>query len=279
MTDVRTQDAPTTAESTHSGPNPEGDFIWYELMTPDAEGSKAFYDAVVGWEIGGEGPPEYGGYRMIGRSDGKFTGGVLPMTPEMQQHGARPTWLGYINVSDVDEEARAIEQAGGKILMTHDVPNVGRIAMVADPQGAPFYIMKPIPPADDPNARSDVFEPNTAQHCRWNELSTSDPVAARRFYGDQFGWTTEQFMPMGDHGEYRFIEQNGITIGAIAGAMDGQQPRWRYYFGVPSIAKAKEVAEAKGAKILVGPMEVPGGDHIVIGIDPQGAEFALVGSA
>jgi len=278
MTDVRTQDAPTTTESAHSGPNPEGDFIWYELMTPDAEGSKAFYDAVVGWEIGDEGPPEYGGYRMIGRSDGKFAGGILPITPEMQHNGARPTWLGYINVSDVDEAAQAIEQAGGKTLMIHDVPNVGRIAMVADPQGAPFYIMKPIPPADDPNAKSDVFEPNTAQHCRWNELSTSDPVAARRFYGDQFGWTTEQFMPMGEHGEYRFIEQNGVTIGAIAGAMNGQQPHWRYYFGVPSIAKAKEVAEAKGGKILVGPMEVPGGDHIVIGLDPQGAEFALVGA-
>jgi hypothetical protein len=86
-------------------------------------------------------------------------------------------------------------------------------------------------------------------------------------------------MPMGEQGEYRFIEQNGVTIGAIAGTMNGQQPHWRYYFRVPSVEKAKDAAEAKGGKIVMGPMEVPGGDHIVIGIDPQGAEFALVGRA
>lgn len=273
MTDVQTEPQPTLTESK---PEPRGDFIWYELMTNDAEGAKAFYDAVVGWNIG-EGAEEYNGYRMINRSDGKFAGGVLPLTAEMQQHGAHPTWLGYIHIPDVDATAREIEQAGGKTLMTHDIPNVGRIAMVTDPQGAPFYIMKPIPPADDPDAKSDVFDPKAEQRCRWNELSTSDPLAARKFYGDQFGWTSENFMPMGDQGEYRFIEQNGVTIGAIAGTMTGQPPHWRYYFGVPSIEKAKETAEAKGGKIVMGPMQVPGGDYIVIGIDPQGAEFALVG--
>jgi hypothetical protein len=59
--------------------------------------------------------------------------------------------------------------------------------------------------------------------------------------------------------------------------MPGQQPHWRFYFRVPSIAKAKETAEAKGGSIAMGPMEVPTGDYIVIGTDPQGAEFALVG--
>src|SRR4051794_21804410 len=146
MTDVRTEDAPMTA----SGPNPKGDFIWYELMTPDPEGSKSFYDAVVGWDIG-EGVAEYNGYRMINAPGGSFAGGVLPLTPEMQQEGARPTWLGYVNVADVDGAVAAIVQAGGRALVPGmDIPNVGRIAMVTDPQGAPFYVMKPIPPADNP---------------------------------------------------------------------------------------------------------------------------------
>jgi len=275
MTDVRTETQTLTREDIQ----PRGDYIWYELMTTDADAAKDFYDAVIGWNIDGQGTPEYGDYRMINRSDGKFAGGVLPLTADMQAHGARPTWLGYIHVSDVDAVAASIERAGGKTLMTHDVPNVGRIAMVTDPQGAPFYIMKPIPPANDPNVKSDVFDPKAEQRCGWNELSTSDPAAARRFYGEQFGWTSDNFMPMGEQGEYRFIEQNGVTIGAIAGTMNGQQPHWRYYFRVPSVAKAKDAAEAKGGKIVMGPMEVPGGDHIVIGIDPQGAEFALVGRA
>src|SRR5437868_8788880 len=123
MTDVREASAPTTTDDAQ----PQGGYIWYELMTPDPEGSKAFYDAVVGWNIG-EPAPEFQGYRMIGRSDGKFAGGVMPLTAEMQQHGARPTWLGYIHVADVDASVKEIEQAGGKTLMQpFDIPNVGRI--------------------------------------------------------------------------------------------------------------------------------------------------------
>ena len=279
MSDVHTQDAPVRSQQNRTGPNPTGDFIWYELMTPDAEGSKAFYDAVVGWNIG-EGVAEFGGYRMIGTADGSFTGGVLPITDEMREHGARPTWLGYLNVGDVDRKVADIEAAGGKALLPPtDIPNVGRIAMVADPQGAPFYVMKPIPPEGRENEASTVFSPADQGRCAWNELSTSDPLAARRFYGEQFGWTTENFMPMGEQGEYRFIDHHGLTLGAIAGSMGDQPPHWRFYFRVPSVGRAKEIAEAKGGKIVMGPMEVPGGDNIVIGIDPQGAEFALVGKA
>lgn len=273
MSDVRDAAAPATANE--NGPNPKGDFIWYELMTPDAEGAKAFYDAVVGWNIS-EGAPEFQGYRMIGRSDGGNAGGVLPLNDEMQQHGARPMWLGYISVADVDQAIAAITQAGGKSLMpAFDIPNIGRIALVADPQGAPFYVMKAIPP--EPKAQSDVFSPDAVERCGWNELSTSDPVAARKFYTDQFGWGSDEFMDMGELGEYRFLEQDGTRIGALCGVMQGQQPKWRFYFRVPSIAKAKETAEAKGGTIHMGPHQVPTGDYIVIGTDPQGAEFALVG--
>ena len=273
MGDVR--EAVTPATANENGPNPKGDFVWYELMTPDAEGAKAFYDAVVGWNIS-EGAPEFGGYRMIGRSDGGNAGGVLPLTDEMQQHGARPTWLGYVSVADVDQAVAAIEQAGGKGLMpAFDIPNVGRIAMVADPQGAPFYVMKPTPP--EPKAQSDVFSPNAEQRVGWNELSTTDPVAARKFYTGQFGWGSDEFMDMGEMGEYRFLEQDGTRIGALCGVMQGQQPKWRFYFRVPSIAKAKETAEQKGGTIHMGPHQVPTGDYIIIGSDPQGAEFALVG--
>jgi predicted enzyme related to lactoylglutathione lyase len=137
--------------------------------------------------------------------------------------------------------------------------------------------MKPIPPANDPNAQSDVFSMTAAQRVNWNELSTSDPAAARRFYGEQFGWASEEFMPMGEMGEYRFIDHHGQRIGALCGTMPGQHSKWRYYFRVPSIAKAKEVVEAKSGTVAMGPHQVPTGDWILIGSDPQGAEFALVG--
>jgi predicted enzyme related to lactoylglutathione lyase len=274
MSDVRETDAPATGGG--SGPNPAGDFIWYELMTTDADGAKTFYDAVAGFDIG-EGAPEYQGYRMI-NSGGGFAGGLLPLTAEMQQGGAGPTWLGYLYVPDVDQAVEKIEAAGGKGLMpATDIPNVGRIAMVSDPQGAPIYVMKPIPPAGQENAQSDVFSPDKVGRIAWNELNTSDPAAARKFYGEQFGWGTDDFMDMGEMGEYRFIDHHGKRLGALCGVMPGGHPKWRYYIRVPSIAAAKVTAEAKGGTVHMGPHQVPTGDWIIIGTDPQGAEFALVG--
>jgi len=275
MTDVRDEAVATAAANDRD--SDLGSFIWYELMTTDPDGAKAFYDAAVGWNI--EPQSQFpNGYRMIGRSDGKFAGGILPLNDEMQQHGARPTWLGYIYVPDVDASVTAIEAGGGKALMpAFDIPNIGRVAMIADPQGAPFYIMKPIPPAGEPEAKSDVFSTTEQQRVGWNELSTSDPASARAFYTRQFGWDDSDFMDMGEMGEYRFLAHDGTRIGALCGTMPGAQSKWRYYFRVPSIAKAKATAEAKGGTIHMGPHQVPTGDYIIIGSDPQGAEFALVG--
>jgi predicted enzyme related to lactoylglutathione lyase len=275
MTDIRSAAAPAMEQ-----PADTGNFIWYELMTPDPDGAKVFYDAVVGWDI----EPQPSGemdYRMIRRSDGGNAGGILRLTAEMAGHGARPTWLGYLNVADVDATAASIEAADGKTLMPPtDIAGVGRIAMVADPQGAPFYIMTPIPPTDGSSGgKSDVFSADAQQRVGWNELQTGDVAAARTFYGEQFGWETGDFMDMGEMGEYRFIDHGGERLGALFNAANGQLPHFRFYVRVPSIAAAKATAEAKGGTIHMGPHQVPTGDWIVIGSDPQGAEFALVGGA
>jgi uncharacterized protein len=275
MTDIQTQEMPATQQS-RSGPNPTGGFIWYELMTTDPEGAKAFYDSVVGWSIG-EATPEYGGYRMIGRSDGGFAGGVLPMTPEMLQEGTRPGWLGYLNVADVDAKLASIESAGGKTYMPPiDIPSVGRVAMMGDPQGVPFYIMRPIPPADRPDAASDVFSPDAVQRVAWNELATSDQKSALDFYQREFGWTKGEAMPMGEMGEYQLLSHDGVPIGAIMTKAADKPARWRFYFRVPDVDAAKRALEAHRGTVVHGPVEVPGGDRVLIGIDPQGAEFALV---
>ncbi len=157
-----------------------------------------------------------------------------------------------------------------------DIPQ-GRIAMVADPQGNPFYVMKPIPPEGKPEGESDVFSPTEEQRVSWNELSTADPVAAREFYGDLFGWGSDEFMDMGEFGEYRFLDFAGTRIGALCGVGPGSSAGWRYYIRVPSIGQAADAVKAGGGTIAMGPHPVPTGDHIIIGFDPQGAEFALVG--
>ncbi len=247
-------------------------------MTTDAEGAKAFYDAVVGWDIK-EGAPEFQGYRMIGRADGGFAGGVLPISEEMAGHGAKPGWLGYIHVERRRRRGRG-DRGGRRQDMdaATDIPNVGRVALVdAIRRAAPFYVMKPTPPAGNADAQSDVFSPDGLGRCGWNELQTSDIDAARRFYREQFGWGSDEFMDMGEHGVYRFFDHDGTRIGALFSAARGQMPHWRYYFRVESIAASKRTAEEKGGRVHIGPHQVPGGDWIVVGTDPQGAEFALVG--
>ena len=275
MTDVR---EPAPAESRPSKSQTHGDFIWYELMTPDPDGAKAFYDAVVGWTI--EDQSNFpNGYRMIGRSDGKSAGGVLPLNDEMRQHGARPAWLAYIHVPDVDASARAIEEAGGKTFMPpFDIPDVGRVAMVADPQGAPFYIMKPTPPPGQPDAVSDVFSVDQPQHVRWNELATADPDSALDFYRHHFGWGQEGDMDMGEMGKYRFIQSGSTNIGAIM-RKPPQLPvsMWTYYIGVDDIDRAADAIKSGGGQIFNGPMEIPGGEFAINAMDPQGAAFGLVG--
>ena len=277
MPDTLTEAAPPIANENRAPL--QGSHIWYELMTTDPDGAGRFYEAVVPGLSFGERLPGDQDYRIIARSDGGSLGGLFGLQQEQLDHGARPIWMGYIGLDDVDDTLRRIESAGGKALMpAFDIPQ-GRIAMVADPQGNPFYVMKPIPPAGQEDKQSDVFHPTEEQRVAWNELSTADPVAARQFYGELFGWTSDDFMPMGELGEYRFFAHHGSTIGAVSGCVQGAPAGWRYYIRVPSISQAAEAAKAAGGSIAMGPMEVPGGDHIIIGQDPQGAEFALVGKA
>jgi predicted enzyme related to lactoylglutathione lyase len=254
----------------------QGSWLWYELMSADPAGSKAFYEAVVpGWTMT-PGAPETGDYGFIANADGGMTGGVLGLTKDMTDHGARPCWLGYIGVDDCDAAAKAVEAAGGKILMpARDVPMAGRIAMVADCCGAPFYIMTPTPPPG--GGESTAFSTTLQGRCGWNELLAGNQANALAFYTALFGWTLPEPMDMGPMGKYQFIDHDGIGVGAIMQAPEGAPPGWYHYFRVASIAKAAETIPAHGGKVMNGPMEVPGGDWIVQGIDPQGAMFSLVG--
>lgn len=260
--------------------NPPGSFIWYELMTTDPDGAAAFYGPVVGWKVTDHANPLAGGmdYRMIMRSDGGSAGGVLGLTAEMRDGGARPCWLGYLYVPDVDAAIAAITADDGTVLMpATDLP-VGRIAMVTDPQGAPFYLMRPTPPEGCEDQASDVFSETAPQHIRWNELSTTDPDAAVTFYATHFGWAQEGDMDMGELGKYRFIQHHGTGIGAIMPKMpDMPASLWSYYIGVDNIDRAVAAVTAGGGKLLHEPMDIPGGEFAVSGIDPQGAAFGLVG--
>jgi len=250
--------------------NPHGMPIWYELLSTDPDASKAFYDQVIGWTIGTK-PDGDIDYRMIETGAGESVGGVMRLSPEMQAGGARPRWLFYVGVDDVDATVQKITAAGGSIhLPAFDMPDVGRLAMLADPQGNPFYVMR-----GAMDAPSRAWERTGMGKCNWNELATTDPVAGNAFYAEVFGWTYPDRMTMpGDMGDYVFVEAGAETIGATMKAGE-QPPGWLFYFRAPDIDAAATKVTAGGGTVHAGPMEVPGGDMVIVASDPHGAPFGV----
>jgi len=255
--------------------NPAGSFIWYELMTPDHGAAKRFYDPIMGWSIEAEAAGDVN-YLMITLPDANV-GGVLPLTPEMTAGGARPGWFPYICVDDVDATVARAEALGGQVMMpAHDMPGVGRFALLADPNGAPFYVMRPTP--RDDGAVSTVFAPEQLGHVAWNELYARDQRRALDFYGTLFGWTRGDAMPMGPAGDYVFFHHGDLRLGGVMPRTDIPSA-WAFYFAVPDIHAAKSAIEAGGGTVIMGPVPVPGGLHSVLAFDPQGAVFGVVGPA
>jgi predicted enzyme related to lactoylglutathione lyase len=254
--------------------NAHGSFIWYELLTKDAKAAKAFYDGVVGWNIQAEAPPGGMDYRMIEAADGQ-AGGVMQLNADMLAGGAKATWLGYIGVQDVDASVAAVAAAGGQVhLPAFDIPDVGRLAMVTDPQGVPFYVMRGSSPEG-----STAYQRTGMQHVSWNELLTPDDAGALDFYGKLFNITKVGGMSMGEMGEYSFIangDSNGEAVGAVMPTPPGGHAGWFFYFRVPDINHAKAKVESLGGKVRMGPMEVPGGEWVISADDPEGVPFGLV---
>ena len=252
----------------------QGDFIWYELMTSDAEAAQSFYGPLLGWDFKATDTPGVD-YRQ-GSRNGEQIVGLLALTPQMTEGGARPAWVGYIAVDDIAASLDRLPQAGGTSLMgPNHLPGVGHMAMVADPQGAPFYLMQP--EGTGPATSFAKHEPQQGK-CAWNELATADQSGAHEFYTGMFGWEKADTLDMGPMGAYDMYSNGDYTLGAIM-----QKPEempvsvWSYYFRVPEIDAAAAYVTDNGGQIINGPMEIPGGEHVFTGIDPQGAMFSLIG--
>ena len=253
--------------------DPKPRFVWYELATSDQDAAEAFYRAVVGWNMADAGQP---GIRyMILSAGDRGMGGLTALPAEAAQAGGRPGWLGYIGVPDTDGAAKRIVEAGGAIRYgPDDIPNVGRFAVVADPGGAVFMLLTPLPRQDAPPPA----DPTAPGLVSWHELYSSiGQEAAFRFYSGQFGWETAELMDMGPMGKYRIFGADGVPLG---GMMDKPEnvpgSAWSFYVNVDGLDAAVKRIEAHGGQVRMGPHEVPGGSWIVQALDPQGAAFALV---
>lgn len=255
--------------------NTQGDFIWYELLTSDADAAQGFYGPLLGWDFAGHPAPEMD-YRTFAKGTENI-GGVMPLTAEMMQGGARPMWAGYIYVDAVDSTVDSVLGAGGSVMMpATDIPDVGRIAFVTDPFGAPFYVMTPA--RTDGESKAFAKYAPAEGHCAWNELASADQAGAEAFYTDIFGWKKADSMDMGEIGAYDMYSNGDYTLGAIM-QKPAEMPvsMWSYYFRVPDIDAAVVYINENGGNMMMEPVEIPGGDYVFTAVDPQGAMFSLIG--
>ena len=241
-------------------------------MTTDMEAAKRFYGKVVGW--GTQDMPQPGMQYTLFAVGETPAAGLMNLPDDAKKMGAPPSWIGYVGVDDVDASAKQAERLGGSVhVPPRDIPNIGRFAVIADPQGATISLFKGTNPEPPKPAA-----PGTPGHAGWHELLAADREKAFTFYSELFGWQKADAIDMGAMGKYQIFSAGGQPIGGIFNKpATVPAPFWNYYFNVATIEPAAERVKAAGGKIINGPMEVPGGNWIAQGTDPQGAMFSLVG--
>ena len=238
-----------------------GKFVWHEQVSPDPKQAQDYYTQLFGWDTEVFKPGEVD-YTMIS-SGGQTHGGF----GKAMEGAPPPHWLSHIHVDNLDETIEKANAAGGKVAAgPFEMGEVGRIAIIADPQGA--YLAAYEPAGEGP-ASEGVFV--------WDELVTSDVDGAQRFYEAVFGWSTQD---MGEqYGGYRIFNR-GETETGVAGLMgapdDSAPPHWQPYVAVEdpdaTAAKGKEL----GGDALMEPMDVPEVGRLAVLRDPQGATFGII---
>src|SRR5919106_3014776 len=182
--------------------------VWYELMTTDTAAAETFYKNVIGWTAAPfEGSPSP--YTQFKRSGDVGVAGLMK-TPEGMN--MPPFWAMYVAVPKFDDAVAHIKRLGGSELSpVIDAPEVGRMQMMKDPQGAAFYIIQPASSEERPEGPPEIGEGS------WHELMTTDAPAAMKFYTDVFGWQPSEALDMGPQGKYQMFNR---PFGMIGGMMN-----------------------------------------------------------
>jgi len=246
-----------------------GRFIWHELMTTDPEAAIGFYQKTIGW--GAMPWQQDPSYRMF-MWNGVPMAGLMLLPDDALQRGVPPHWLSYVSVGDVDATVMRADVLGAKMyLEPMDVPTVGRVAVLADPQGAVFGVYRPEQSGPDGDQL-------VIGDFSWHDLVADDWKSAWEFYRAIFGWEYESQVDMGTAGVYWMFRRAGGSR-ALGGMFNRPPeipvPSWLPYVYVKSADRAAELAVQHGGRVVHGPAEVPGGDRIAQIVDPQGGAFAV----
>jgi uncharacterized protein len=244
-------------------------FAWYELLTTDVPAAQAFYGKVVDWDVQEASTSDFA-YRLfsVGRTP---VAGLMELPLDGRKKGATPRWVGYVAVEDVDGVVDQLKRLGGTVYVPPTDSNIGRLALVADPQTATLAMIKGLK-YGNPDAESGGL----GRVC-WHELFAVDAKAAFEFYSRLLGW--QKVEPMTTPIEsYQLFAAGEWTMGGMLNKIaSAPVPFWLYYFEVADLDLAVGRVRAEGGQITRGPIELWDQIWVAHCIDSQGAVFALQG--
>lgn len=254
-------------------------FVWRELMTNDVAKAVGFYTRLFGWktEVMDMGTMQY---TLVKHGD-KNVGGIYPTPAEAK--GTPPHWLGYVSVDNVDGACDKAATLGAKVMMKPmDIPNVGRWAVVVDPQGAAFA---PFRGTTTPQQK--LGERAQPGEFTWDELMTNDTAGAVKFYTSLFGWGKTEH-DMGPMGTYTLLKAPGTESDPKAPGIGGvmqmpkdakSPPHWLHYVEHNDVDKGATTARELGAQLYVPPTDIPNIGRFAVFADPTGATIAIYKNA
>ena len=243
-----------------------GSFCWAELATTDAESAKKFYSALFNWSVNDHPTPQ--GTYTIFQVDGNDAAAMYTVRP-----GEPPRWGVYFSTANVDESAAKVAPLGGKIVGgPFDVMDLGRMAIVQDPQGAMFCLWQA-------GKHYGATHGGPLSQVSWPELATTDPAGAVAFYSGLFGWKTKPETGF-DKAEYVEWTNRGTECGGMlpmrGDHWKGVPPHWGIYVTVADCDERTAKAKELGANVCVPPTDIPNVGRFSVIADAQNAVFALI---
>ena len=240
-----------------------GKFVWFEHVSKEPKRAQAFYGEVLGWKVSPF-PVGDDSYDMIASGDAMLGG------YDVRRAGDGPArWRSVQSVASVDDTARAVVAAGGKVIEPpSDMPQVGRFARIADPLGAELALITSV--TDDP-----PDAPATHGRFFWNELHTRDASKSAAFCQQALGFAVRA-QDMGPSGTYHILSQGGVDRGGITSHGAGEPSFWLPYVFVDDADAALARALRHGGKPDVPASDIPGIGRFAVFTDPLGATLAVM---
>jgi uncharacterized protein len=242
-----------------------GKFVWRDLVTENPDAVKPFYAALFGWEFE-EGRALGAPYTLV-KSGGQYIAGIS-RTRRPQPDQPVSQWLSFMSVADVDRAAEQTRAAGGSVVAGPlDLPNIGRGAVVLDPDGAPLGLLRSSvgDPADTPTPALNRF--------LWTEHLSRNPQASADFYVTLAGFEVRKMDFAGR--PYWVLVKGRERAGLLRNPIAVDRPIWLPYVRVADPAASAALAAQLGGRVLLAPRKELRNGTLALIADPTGAVLAL----